>query len=152
MRHLLSSLAVLATFAAAGQVEVAYPYNPDENQTSSCVPHDSNGDNILGVSDDIGIWDRALTLAEIQGIAMETQPGCGDPAACNYTPDNAEAEVQNCDYCSCVGEFTVGASFSNPIVAHGAQALYTPWGAGTSPVWKEPTSPSSWVAKTSWWP
>ena len=83
-----------------------------------------------GQLDDIGIWDRALTLGEIQGIASATQPGCGDPEACNYTPDNAEAEVQNCEYCSCVGEFLVGASFSNPIVAHGAQALYTPWGAG----------------------
>ena len=83
-----------------------------------------------GQLDDIGIWDRALTLEEIQGIASATLPGCGDPEACNYTPDNAEAEVQDCEYCSCVGEFLVGASFSNPIVAHGAQALYTPWGAG----------------------
>jgi hypothetical protein len=34
MRHLLTSLALLATFAAAGQVEVVYPYNPDGNADS----------------------------------------------------------------------------------------------------------------------
>jgi uncharacterized protein YjbI with pentapeptide repeats len=34
MRQLLTSLALLATFAAAGQVEVVYPYNPDGNADS----------------------------------------------------------------------------------------------------------------------
>ena len=34
MRHLLTSLALLATFAADGQVEVVYPYNPDGNADS----------------------------------------------------------------------------------------------------------------------
>jgi uncharacterized protein (TIGR02145 family) len=34
MRHLLTSLALVATFASAGQVEVVYPYNPDGNADS----------------------------------------------------------------------------------------------------------------------
>ena len=92
--------------------------------------HNTNQDRLWhGAMKDIGVWGRALSAAEIQNLALVTQqPGCTDSDACNY---NADATVNDgsCDYCSCVGEFHLGASFSNPIVAHGAQELYTPWGA-----------------------
>ena len=80
-----------------------------------------------GAMKDIGIWGRALQADEIEGLYLST-PGCTDPSACNYqsyaTHDNG-----GCDYCSCVGKFHLGASFSNPIVSHGTQEIYTPWGA-----------------------
>ena len=43
-----------------------------------------------GVLDDIGLWNRSLTEAEIQGLlsAPFTAVGCTDPEACNYDPSD----------------------------------------------------------------
>ena len=41
-----------------------------------------------GILDDIGLWNRSLTEAEIQGLFSPpfTAVGCTDPEACNYDP------------------------------------------------------------------
>ena len=72
MRHLLAILALFITGTLACQVVVhTLPQNEDGGEASSCTPLDSNGDNLVGVSDlmdllarfgdsdldEDGIWD-----------------------------------------------------------------------------------------------
>ena len=72
MRHLLAILALFITGTLACQVVGhTLPQNEDGGQASSCTPLDSNGDNLVGVSDlmdllarfgdsdldEDGIWD-----------------------------------------------------------------------------------------------
>jgi len=53
--------------------------------------------------------------------------GCMDSEACNYNPA-AQCDGEPCDYCECIGEFHMGVSFNDPIVAHGNGEFYTTWG------------------------
>ena len=112
----------LADSVEAGSGSLSSPQPLSIGRYWDINPHWFNG----GI-DDCGIWGRALQADEIEGLYLST-PGCTDPSACNYqsyaTHDNG-----GCDYCSCVGKFHLGASFSNPIVSHGTQEIYTPWGA-----------------------
>ena len=52
--------------------------------------------------DDIGIWNRALTDAEVMALYLGEPPvvGCTDPTACNFNPE-ANAEDNSCVYPSC---------------------------------------------------
>jgi uncharacterized protein (TIGR02145 family) len=106
-----------------------------------------------GIIDDAGMWNRALSEEEILALytAEPPVPGCNDSTACNYNAEatsddgtcipsgcldeeacnyNPEAECagEECDYCSCVGEFHMGVSFDYPIVSYGNGQYYTSWG------------------------
>jgi len=55
---------------------------------------DGNVMPLVGALDDIGIWNRALTDAEVMALYLGEPPawGCTDPTACNY---NAEANAND---------------------------------------------------------
>jgi len=59
-------------------------------------------ENYLGVMDDLGLWNRALSAEEIQGIYAEIPivEGCTDALACNFNPDS-NTEDGSCAYSGC---------------------------------------------------
>jgi len=68
------------------------------------VPHQFSGS-----IDDVGVWSRALTEAEIQTLLIGEAPqsGCTDTTACNYD-DTANVDDGSCEYgCLYCGEGTV---------------------------------------------
>ena len=75
-------------------------YHPQINS----VPHQFSGS-----IDDVGVWSRALTEAEIQTLLIGEAPqsGCTDTTACNYD-DTANVDDGSCEYgCLYCGEGTV---------------------------------------------
>jgi uncharacterized protein (TIGR02145 family) len=58
---------------------------------------DSNVMPLVGTLDDIGIWSRALTDAEVMTLYLGEPPmwGCTDPTACNFNPE-ANADDGSC--------------------------------------------------------
>ena len=84
-------------------------YHPQINS----VPHQFSGS-----IDDVGVWSRALTEAEIQALLLGEAPeyGCTDTNACNYD-DTANADDGGCEYgCLYCGEGTVWDSASSTCV------------------------------------
>ena len=84
-------------------------YHPQINS----VPHQFSGS-----IDDVGVWSRALTEAEIQALLLGEAPqsGCTDTTACNYD-DTANADDGGCEYgCLYCGEGTVWDSASSTCV------------------------------------
>lgn len=84
-------------------------YHPQINS----VPHQFSGS-----IDDVGVWSRALTEAEIQALLLGEAPeyGCTDTNACNYD-DTANADDGSCEYgCLYCGEGTVWDSISSTCV------------------------------------
>ena len=79
--------------------------------------------NFLGILDDIGIWNRALTQQEITDLynASTLTLGCINPLACNYDP-SANNDDGSCNYPTTTtdtiticegGSVTVGTSIYN---------------------------------------
>ena len=70
---------------------------------------DGNVMPFVGALDDIGIWNRALTNAEIMALYLgePPMPGCTDPTACNFDPE------ANADDGSCVAPGCSDSAASN---------------------------------------
>ena len=76
-----------------------------------------------GSIDDFGVWNRALSLAEVELLYSETPIvlGCNDDAACNYSP-GANVNDGSCTYPLIAGDCNAGAvacsegMYWNPLV------------------------------------
>ena len=64
-----------------------------------------DANKLRGVLDDLGIWNRALTIEEIQGLYDAPQPseGCTDVEACNYE-ESAILDDGSCLDCALFAE------------------------------------------------
>ena len=67
-------------------------------------PGDNGRNFYSGLLDDIGIWNRVLSDAEVLALylASTSISGCTDLWACNYNPE-ATDDDDSCEYLSCVG-------------------------------------------------
>ncbi|MDA0946590.1 MAG: FISUMP domain-containing protein [Bacteroidetes bacterium] len=83
----------------------------------SCCGAGGYGEEFTGSIDDIGIWNRALSVEEIQELYIGTPPseGCTDESACNYDA-TAMLDDESClqlDACGeCGGDGTSGCTDS----------------------------------------
>jgi len=62
------------------------------------------GEYWVGAIDDVGVWNRALSVEEIQEVYFGTPPleGCTDGSACNYDADASVDDGSchfNCQFC-----------------------------------------------------
>ena len=103
-----------------GQYEYAQPYT--DNPTWIGGGNDCCNLGLIGQLDDVGIWNRALTAAEIAELytAPPTPEGCMEVDACNYDPDAILDDGSchfNCLFCNdgtIWNELTQGCDIANP--------------------------------------
>ena len=103
-----------------GQYEYAQPYT--DNPTWIGGGNDCCNLGLIGQLDDVGIWNRALTAAEIAELytAPPTPEGCMEVDACNYDPDAILDDGSchfNCFFCNdgtIWNELTQGCDVANP--------------------------------------
>ena len=96
-----------------GEVDSSHPSGFAGSYFQSDVPLIVGGsypiaddpNKLRGVLDDLGIWNRALTIEEIQGLYVTPQPteGCTDVEACNYE-ESAILDDGSCLDCTLFAE------------------------------------------------
>ena len=71
-----------------------------------------------GDFDDIGIWNRLLSNAEVEGLYESLTEGCIDATACNFDPE-ATSDDGSCLYLDECGSAAVLAPFMNVDIPEG---------------------------------